>query len=78
MKNKLFTAIICLFSLTLAGCGDGVPKIDDPAKPVVDGKAMTTNDFIGKYCIGKRDNPTCIKVVAAYHKESTRGKINKW
>ena len=72
MKNKVLAITLCISALLLSGCNDGVPKIDDPAKPVVDGKEMTTSEFLEKYCIAKKDNETCMRVLVERGKQSTR------
>lgn len=64
---KINSALSFLFLLiTLSGCSDGVPKVDDPSHPVdASGKPMKGTDFIQKYCEGKIQNETCMKVSKA-------------
>lgn len=77
MKMRLWIAVIP--ALLLAACGDdGVPKVEDPHNIVVDGQKMTQTDFIKKYCLGKSNNETCMKVLQASEHDSTRGVMPKW
>lgn len=59
---KTFTVVVVL-GLCLFACKDNsVPHVEDPKNVVVDGKPMEQRAFIEKYCIGKPDNETCIRV----------------
>lgn len=61
---------ICLFACT----DDSVPHVEDPKNVVVNGEPMTHRVFIEKYCIGKPDNETCIKVQNAGSAAAVRSK----
>jgi hypothetical protein len=61
----------------LSACGDGVQRIDDPAQPIVDGKAINGTEFMQKYCKGKVGNETCEKVRIATAQKSTKGDMPK-
>jgi hypothetical protein len=76
MKYKLLAAIVG--ALVLVGCDDNVPAVDDPHNIVVNGKRITQAEFLEKYCAGKGSNETCMKVLQAARKDSTRGKMPKW
>lgn len=55
--------VVAVLSIALAACKDNsVPHVDDPKHVVVNGQPMEQRAFIEKYCIGKPDNETCIKV----------------
>jgi len=52
-----------MLGLCLVACKvDSVPHVEDPNNVVVNGEPMTQRAFIEKYCIGKPQNETCIKV----------------
>lgn len=79
--KKLITALSLLSVLLLAGCGeDEVPKLEDPHKPVVDGQAMTTSDFLEKYCQGEKAivNETCTQVKSARAKDMTKSEAPRF
>lgn len=76
MKYRLYAALLGV--LVLSACGDNVPTVEDPHNIVVDGKKMKQADFLEKYCAGKGGNETCIKVLQAKQKDSTRGEMPKW
>jgi hypothetical protein len=60
MKTIVFAAVL---GLCLSACQDNsVPSVEDPKNVVVNGEPMTHRAFIEKYCIGKPNNETCIKV----------------
>ena len=68
--------LIVLVAGLLSACGDGVPKIDDPHKPVdADGNAIKGTEFLKKYCAGKANNETCAKVSTAVSTDFSRGKM---
>ena len=72
MKNYLVAA---LFGICLAACKDhSVPFVEDPKNVVVDGRPMEQRVFIEKYCIGKPNNETCIKVQNARSAADVRSK----
>lgn len=77
MKKILLVALLPTLLLTACNDGDGVPKLDDPHQPVVDGQKMTKTAFLEKYCIAKDTNETCIKVKHAVGQDMTRGKLPK-
>jgi hypothetical protein len=58
----------------LSACGndsvqnDGVPTISDYENIVVDGKPMKHDEFFDKYCVGKSNNETCLRVMHAGEK----------
>jgi hypothetical protein len=59
----------------LSACKDNsVPYVEDPKNVVVDGKPMEQRAFIEKYCIGKPNNETCIKVQNALSASNGRSK----
>lgn len=76
MKPTFITFFI--FTTFLVGCGDSVPKVDDPHNIVINGEKMTQSDFLKKYCQVKRADETCIKVRQARQHDSTRGEIPDW
>jgi hypothetical protein len=47
------------------GCEREVPHVDDPDNIVGNGKKMSQDTFLNKYCIGKEKDPTCSKVLDA-------------
>jgi hypothetical protein len=60
MKIFVLTAVL---GICLSACkDDSVPYVEDPKNVVVDGKPMEQRAFIEKYCIGKPQNETCLKV----------------
>jgi hypothetical protein len=69
MKLKLSVAIVCLSLLSACGSGsdkDGVPTVSDYENIVVDGKPMKHEEFLNKYCVGKANNETCLRVSHAH------------
>jgi hypothetical protein len=63
------------FGIFLSACKDNsVPYVDDPKNVVVDGKPMEQRAFIEKYCAGKPDNETCIKVQNAWSASGAKSK----
>ena len=79
--KKVLMALPLLSVLFLAGCGgDDVPKLADPHKPVVEGKAMTTSEFLEKYCQGEKavTNDTCTQVKSARAKDMTKGEAPRF
>lgn len=75
--KKLFAVAPFLIAL-LAACSDGVPKIDDPHNVIVDGQKMTQAAFLEKYCIGKGNNETCLKVDHAKRMDATKGAVPRF
>ncbi len=51
-----------------------VPHVDDPKHVVVNGQPMEQRAFIEKYCIGKPDNETCIRVQNAWWASGAKSK----
>jgi hypothetical protein len=72
MKNLVLAA---MFGISLAACkDDSVPYVEDPKNVVVDGKPMEQRAFIEKYCIGKPNNETCLKVQHAWSASGAKSK----
>jgi hypothetical protein len=72
MKTFVLAAV---FGICLAACKDNsVPYVGDPKNVVVDGKPMEQGAFIEKYCIGKPNNETCIRVQNARSASDVRSK----
>lgn len=72
--KKIAAIVLVAFGTALSGCGSSVPKVDDPHNIVVDGKPMTQGEFVEKYCSGKTDEETCVKVRRAAFADSSRDK----
>jgi len=51
-----------------------VPTVDDVNNIMVDGQKMTPSQFMEKYCYGKTDNETCLKVSQAHKKNFLNNK----
>lgn len=75
MKNPLFLLVALVSVLT--GCGDDVPKVENPHKVVVNGQPMSQKDFLTKYCLGKSNHETCLKVSQAMSLDSGKGGLPK-
>jgi len=56
-----FIGVLAAFTL-LAGCGDDVPKVQDPDRIVIRGKLLSQQEFLQTYCKDKTSNATCAKV----------------
>jgi hypothetical protein len=55
--------MVALLGVCLSACIDNsVPHVEDPDNVLVNGEPMTQRAFIEKYCIGKPNNETCLKV----------------
>jgi hypothetical protein len=68
-------ALQCLIVVAvLSGCSDPVPQVADPHNIVVSGQPMTQQEFLLKFCSGKVDNETCLKVSQAMALDSGRSK----
>ncbi|MRK19087.1 hypothetical protein [Pseudomonas sp. JG-B] len=71
MKKTIGVVLAVALASMLAGCmEDDVPAVSDPAKPVVNGQAMTGQTFLEKYCSNKSENETCAAVQKAMSKSS--------
>ena len=73
MKTKIQ---IILSVILLASCNkpDSVPTVDDVNNIIVDGQKMTPSQFMEKYCYGKTDNETCLKVSQVHKKNFLNNK----
>ncbi len=73
MKTKIQ---IILSVILLASCDkpDSVPTVDDVNNIMVDDNKMTPSQFMEKYCYGKTDNETCLKVSKAHKKNFLNNK----
>jgi hypothetical protein len=76
--RKLFPFFAALTTV-LAACGDRVPRVEDPHKPVVDGRSMRPIEFIQKYCMGSvgNDNATCQQVKSAMAQDAGKPNLPK-
>lgn len=71
---KIFILLVA-FAICLAACKDNsVPYVKDAKNVVVDGKPVEQGVFIERYCIGKPNNETCIKVQNARSAADVRSK----
>lgn len=71
---KILT-LATLLGVCLCACTDNsVPYVKDPDNVVVDGVPMTQDAFIDKYCVGKFNNETCIRVQNARSASFARSK----
>ena len=77
IQMKFLATATLIFVWVLAGCSDGVPKVDNPHAIMVDGKKMTPAAFLQTYCTAKGNNETCLKVVQAMRSDATKGVIPK-
>jgi len=75
---KLHFLIAVFTALFLSACGSNVPEVDDPDNIVIDGEKLTKAQFLERFCAGKSDNETCMKILQANRKSSTRGEMPKW
>jgi hypothetical protein len=72
MKTLVLAVVL---GICLSACkDDSVPSVADPKNVVVDGKPMEQRAFIEKYCIGKPQNETCIKVQNARSASNAKSK----
>lgn len=78
MKHYLFLAASAILAIALSGCADKVPQVDDPHHIVVNGTPMKPMEFLAKYCEGKTDNETCVKVQRAMLQDSTKGAVPRF
>lgn len=72
MKKIFLTSLLPL--ALMAGCGDGVPKIDNPNKIVVDGEPLTQQEFMTHYCVKKPNHKTCVLVSQAMAEDAAKAK----
>ena len=73
MKTKI-TIIISIILLASCNKPDSVPTVDDVNNIMVDGNKMTPSQFMEKYCYGKTDNETCLKVSQVHKKNFLNNK----
>lgn len=73
MKTAIAIGLATVAGL-LTGCGDTVPSVADPHNIVVNGKAMTQQEFVTTYCAGKTGHETCDKVSQAMAADSSKSK----
>lgn len=74
MRKIIGLMVVC--SSMLAGCDDGVPKVDDPNRPVDhQGNVIKGAEFNERFCAGKSTNETCAKVQRATSNNSSLGKM---
>ena len=66
--------VFCLILLAACNKPDSVPNVDDVNNIIVDGQTMTPSQFMEKYCYGKTDNETCLKVSQAHKKNFLNNK----
>lgn len=51
-------ALAVLLAVSLSAC-TGIPTVEDPGHPEVDGESMSSVQFLQTYCMGENDNITC-------------------
>lgn len=72
--RSLYLIAISICGFIVAGCAkDDVPAVSDPHNIVVEGQKMKQMEFLNKYCQGKVDNETCLKVNQAMRQDATKG-----
>ena len=76
MKH-LNLAIFAVVFLLTACSQDDVPRVEDPHNIMMDGKKITQQEFLKKYCVAKPANETCAKVSNAMSLDSTKGQMPK-
>lgn len=66
--------------LAVAGMANAteVPRVADPDNIVVNGKHMTQQAFVKKYCASAPANETCVAVKRAWLKNSTKGAVPRF
>lgn len=71
---------VAFSALLLVACAekDSVPKVEDPNSIVVDGAPMGQLAFVEKYCEGKTDHETCVKVRRSLLINSTEGAVPRF
>jgi hypothetical protein len=74
MKKYFALAAMLTF---LSACSDGIPNVEDPHNPVVDGKPIKGTEFLEKYCRGDNWNGTCDRVQAAVSMDSSKKGLPK-
>ncbi|MGZ8215804.1 hypothetical protein [Methylomagnum sp.] len=55
-------SLIAILAALLSACASGIPSVDDPLHPVVDGESVPSVQFLQKYCMGENMNATCSEV----------------
>ena len=68
--KSIFVSVMTV--LALVGCGDDVPKVQDPTQIVIRGKLVSQQEFLKTYCQGKDDNDTCLRVSKAMSADSVK------
>lgn len=63
-----------VLAFAITGCVDSVPSIQDPHNIILEGKSMSQQEFLEKYCVGKAQHETCNKVYRAMIVDSTKSK----
>jgi hypothetical protein len=58
-------ALIIVLAALLSACASGIPAVDDPLHPEVDGEQMSSVQFLQRYCTGENMNATCSDVRGA-------------
>jgi hypothetical protein len=76
MNYFKFAIFAAVFTLTACSQGD-VPSVEDPHNIVMDGKKITQQEFLQKYCVSNPANETCAKVRNAMSLDSTKGQMPK-
>lgn len=74
---KIFKILLCAAPALFVACSDGVPTVQDPHSPVVNGQTMSPKDFLNTYCAGKSENATCESIRNAMAKDATKGALPK-
>lgn len=64
--NKLICTLSAIGLLTACQGGNTPPEVADWFKPVVDGQAMETVDYVKKYCTGTQAHVNCTKANMAF------------
>lgn len=77
MKTLTYSLIIA-FTTLVSACNDGVPTVEDPHNPKVDGATVKPFDFLKAYCNGKQSNETCQKVRNAMSIDAVNGKATRF
>ncbi len=62
--------LLAVVSLSLIGCKEGAPYVDNPSKIVLNGKTYTQQEYLEEFCTKAPSDPECLKVSAAMGRES--------